>query len=37
MFDYLAYVLFAVLMIACLRYVVSSLETEEAPPDQKKQ
>ena len=34
--DYLAYALFAVLMIVCLRYVVRSLETEEAPPHQKK-
>jgi hypothetical protein len=35
MLDYLAYALFAVLMIVFLRYVVSSLETEEAPPDKK--
>lgn len=36
MLEYLAYVLFVVLMIACLAYVMRSLETEEAPPDRKR-
>ena len=31
MFDYLAYALFAIIMIGCLYYVASSLETEETP------
>jgi hypothetical protein len=35
MLDYLACALFGVLMIVCLRYVMISLETEEAPPDEK--
>ena len=35
MLEYLAYALFAVLMIGCLHYVILSLETEEAPPDNK--
>jgi hypothetical protein len=37
MLEYLAYALFVVLVIGCLGYVMRSLETEEAPPDQKQQ
>ena len=33
MLEYLAYALFIILMIACLGYVMRSLETEEAFPD----
>jgi hypothetical protein len=35
MLEYVAYALFAVTMIGCLYYVVSSLETEEAPPSKR--
>jgi hypothetical protein len=35
MLEYLAYALFAVIMIGCLLYVVSSLGTEETPRDPK--
>jgi hypothetical protein len=33
MLEFLAYVVFFVLMLGCLRYIMSSLETEEAPRD----
>jgi len=36
MLEYLAYALFVILMIGCLHYVMISLETEEAPPDEKR-
>jgi hypothetical protein len=35
MLEYLAYALFVVLMIGCLLYVMSTLETEGAPRDPK--
>jgi hypothetical protein len=35
MLKYLAYALFVALIIGCFGYVMRSLETEEAPPDQK--
>ena len=35
MLEYLAYALFVVIMVGGLGYVMSSLETEEAPPEQK--
>ena len=31
-FEYLGYAAFGVLMIGCLAYIMSALETEEAPP-----
>ena len=34
MLEYLGYALFVMLMIACLGYVMRSLESEEASPDQ---
>jgi hypothetical protein len=33
MLEFLAYVVFFVLMFGCLLYIMSSLETEEAPRD----
>jgi hypothetical protein len=33
MLEYLAYALFAIIMVVCLVYVMRSLETEERPPD----
>ena len=35
MLEYLAYAVFLVVMLGCLLYVMSSLETEEAPRDPK--
>jgi hypothetical protein len=35
MLEYLAYALFGVVMIGCLGYVMSSLETEGVPRDPK--
>ena len=35
MLEYLGYALFVMLMIACLGYVMRSLESEETSPDQK--
>jgi hypothetical protein len=34
MLEYLGYALFVMLVIACLGYVMRSLESEEASPDQ---
>ena len=36
MLEFLAYALFFVLVFACLRYIMSSLETEETPKDRRK-
>jgi len=36
MLEYLAYALFVALMIGCFGYIMRALETEEAPPDQKR-
>jgi hypothetical protein len=33
MLEFLAYAVFFVLMLGCLCYIMSSLETEEAPRD----
>ena len=35
MLEYLGYALFVMLVIACLGYVMRSLESEETSPDQK--
>lgn len=35
MLEFLAYIVFFVLMVGCLLYIMSSLETEEVPRDRR--